>query len=323
MPQLLLGDKLQKAAARFPLLLYPLWTLEAAILGGFWSISWCLPPDWASALGYRLFHGIGPYLPKNRHVRANLALAFPEKSSAEIDALARRIWGNFGAVLAEYPHLAALADNRDGQRVEVVAKTDLQPYCEARKSAVFAAAHLGNWEFCPIAGSRLGLPVTVIYSPQKNPLLDRMLLRKRQALGCNFLTKNDSMRATVKLLTSGQSIGLLVDQRVDSGDPIPFFGIAAATTSSPARLALKFGCDLIPSQVERLQGAHFRVTFHPPVEPDDDGADTRTQVLQMTRKLNAIFEDWIRQNPEQWFCSKRRWPEGARPPDATQPADND
>lgn len=322
MPQLLLGDKLQKAADRFPALLYPLWAMEAAMLGGFWAVSWCLPTDWASVLGYRLLYGIGRYLPKNRHVEANLALAFPEKSAAEIDELARQIWGNFGAVLAEYPHLAALAASRDAKRLEVVAKTDLQPYCEGKKSAVFAAAHVGNWELCPVAGSWLGISVTVIYSPQKNPLLDRMLLRRRRALGCDFLPKTDSMRATVKLLTSGKSIGLLVDQRVDSGEPVPFFGIDTPTTSSPARLALKFGCPLIPSQVERLEGARFRVTFHPPIEPDDPRAPTTVKALQMTRKLNAVFEEWIRQNPRHWLCSKRRFPKDARPAAKSRP-DND
>jgi KDO2-lipid IV(A) lauroyltransferase len=135
-----------------------------------------------------------------------------------------------------------------------------------------------------------------------------MLWRKRQLLGCKFLAKEDSMRATVRLLSKGTSMGFLVDQRIDSGELIPFFGVAAPTTSSPARLALRLGCDLIPVQVERLQGAHFRVTFHAPLKPDDEQADKVTQALQLTGKLNALFETWIRQHPQQWLCTKRRWP---------------
>ena len=28
----------------------------------------------------------------------------------------------------------------------------------------------------------------------------------------------------------------------------------------------------------------------------------------MTQQLHRQFEDWIRERPEDWFCSKRLWP---------------
>ena len=85
------------------------------------------------------------------------------------------------------------------------------------------------------------------------------------------------------------------------------------TTVMPARLALKFGAALVPARVERLVGARSRVTVHEPIEPDDDAADEQAKVSQMTRKVNALFEDWIREHPEQWTCTKRRWPKRLTP----------
>jgi KDO2-lipid IV(A) lauroyltransferase len=311
--QLFLGPKLEQVTAKLPLLLYPFWLLEASILSFFWWVSSLLSPDRATAFGRWLFSRLGPHLPKNRQVRDNLRLAFPEKTPAQIDTLARGVWGNFGAVLAEYPHLGTIAHDPTEQRLEIVAKTDLQPYCQGKKAAVFVSAHLANWELPPVAALKLRIPVTAIYSPLRNPLLNRMLWRKRQALGCGFLTKQDSMRPTIRLLSSGTSMGFIVDQRVDDGEWLPFFGIEALTTSSPARLALRLGCELIPVQVERLQGARFRVTAHPPVKPDDDQADNSTKALQMTNKINALFAAWIRQHPQEWLCTKRRWPKTAAP----------
>ena len=105
-----------------------------------------------------------------------------------------------------------------------------------------------------------------------------------------------------------------MDQRVDSGVPIPFFGIDKHTTLVPARLALRHGYDLVPVRTERLDGARFRVTFLPPLRPDDPGADEIEQARQVTRKINALFEEWIRERPTDWWCSKRRWPKDAHPP---------
>ena len=313
MARLFLGHSLRAAAVKSRLLQYSLWSLEAGILGAFWGFCSLLPPDRVVAFGQWSLSRLGPWLAKHRQVKNNLSLAFPDKTTAQIEALAQAVWGNLGAVLAEYPHLPKIVNDSTGQWLEIDLKTDLQPYRQGKKAAVFVAAHLGNWELSAAVAIKLGVPLTVLYAPLTNPLLDRMLWRKRQLLGCNFLAKEDSMRATVRLLTRHQSMGFLVDQRVNSGELIPFFGMAASTTSSPARLALKLGCDLIPVQVERLQGAHFRVTFHAPLKPDDEQADKATQALQLTGKLNALFEAWIRQRPQQWLCTKRRWPKTVTP----------
>jgi lauroyl/myristoyl acyltransferase len=41
----------------------------------------------------------------------------------------------------------------------------------------------------------------------------------------------------------------------------------------------------------------------------------------MTQRVNARFEQWIRERPEQWQCTKRRWPrERASEPSAASAA---
>jgi KDO2-lipid IV(A) lauroyltransferase len=141
-----------------------------------------------------------------------------------------------------------------------------------------------------------------------------MLYRHRQALGCRLVPRGDALRTIMRELDAGRSIGLLVDQRVDSGEPVPFFGIEKLTTVVPARLALRFDCDLIPVRVERLPAAHFRVTAYEPVTCKDRTLSQHGRALEMTRQINALFEDWIRELPEQWFCSNRRWAKTATPP---------
>jgi len=57
------------------------------------------------------------------------------------------------------------------------------------------------------------------------------------------------------------------------------------TNTVPARLALRFECELVPARAERLSGGRYRITLYPPVLPDDgiDGAaaheiDAQSQV---------------------------------------------
>jgi KDO2-lipid IV(A) lauroyltransferase len=37
--------------------------------------------------------------------------------------------------------------------------------------------------------------------------------------------------------------------------------------------------------------------------------------MQMTRKINALFESWIRERPQEWMCTKRRWSKHLTKPD--------
>ena len=70
---------------------------------------------------------LGPYLTyKTEIFKHNLKLAFPNRTETEIEVLAREIWGNFGAVLAEYPHMKTMCSQEAQQRIETVIKGDIQ-----------------------------------------------------------------------------------------------------------------------------------------------------------------------------------------------------
>jgi KDO2-lipid IV(A) lauroyltransferase len=311
--KLLLGDKHKTHSPR---LLRLLWTLEAGVVGLLGAISRLLPPDTASRIAARLARHIGPRLDKTRLIRRNLKVAFPEKSAAEIDQLVHGVWGTLGSIVAEYPHLPTICGTQAEQRLEIVMQDKFPVFdLTGKKPAVFVTAHLGNWEIAAATIAHLGVPLTVVYTALQNPRMDHLLRNAREALGYRMIERSSAARELVRRLKAGTSVGLIVDQRVDSGAMIPLFGHDMLTSITPAQLALRFGCDLIPVQIQRMEGARFRVIFHLPVTADDAATPDEQKVLQMTRKVNALFEDWIRERPHEWMCTKRRWPKHLTKPD--------
>lgn len=311
MARLILGKTLRRHYDRSPFLRHCAWLLEAALVGGFWGVCALLPVARASALGRRVMAVLGPRSRKHHKVLSNMRLMFPGRSAQEQAAIAREMWGNFGAVFAEYPHLGRTLHRETAERVEIQGQAHLEGCLGRQRPVVFVTAHLMNWE---IPGSTIvfsGLPLVVVFSPLQNPYLDRMLQRYRNVEGIRLIRKADSFRPLYRELAAGNAVIILPDQRVDGARPVPFFGHDAPTTDSPARLALRFDCDLVPVRVERLAGVRFRVTFHPPLRPNDEKVPVQDQALDMTRQLNALFESWIRERPQDWLCTKRRWPKEA------------
>jgi len=302
---------LRRWLERAPVLRSLVWTFEAAALWLAWAALRVLGPDRGARLGRAALGAVGPRLRKSRQVHANLARAFPELDLAEREALAGRVWGSTGAMLADFANLDRICGREARERIEVVVKSDLQVFAGQGRPAVFAAAHLANFQLGTVAAAHRGAPMTALYSPISNPLIDRLIRRRRRAIACGLVPRDGGIRALASELRNGRSVGLVVDTRVDGGVPVPFFGRDAQTSTAPARLALRFGCELVPLRVERIADARFRVTFGEPVTSDDPALGSKQRALVMTRKLNAQFETWIRERPDQWLCLKRRWPKDA------------
>ena len=290
------------------------WRVAALVLSAGWWLVGRLSPDRASAWGAAAFRSIGPHLYKMPNVRRNLALAFPERSPAAIEELARDVWANFGAVFAEFAHFETLCGPEADAYIEFVAKGEIRALTERARPAIFVAAHLANFNLAAFAAGRmLGEPLTVVYASEPNPWVDRAIAARRERLGCRLVPRERSLRQLMRELDAGRSLGFVADTRNEEGEMLPFFGIEAATSVIPARLAVRYGCELIPARVERLGGARFRFTLSDPIAPEDPNADEREQARSMTRALLGHFEGWIRERPGDWWCTSRRWPKDARP----------
>jgi len=101
---------------------------------------------------------------------------------------------------------------------------------------------------------------------------------------------------------------MLVDQKMNDGIPVPFFGRDAMTAPALARLALRFDCAVVPVRVDRLARARFRITAEPPLPLPRSGERARDTAALM-RSVNAVLERWIRERPDHWLWLHRRWPD--------------
>lgn len=284
--------------------------LEGVLIRGYFSLLSRLSLASACRLGFHVFATLGRVIARRHKMIANLAVAFPDKSPAELRQLARGCFGHLGMAFAELCHLPDIWAER-AERLDFVADPTVKVLRGGDRPAVFVTAHVGSWQLGNLIAAEYDIPVTIIYAPESNPAVDDVVRELRAPLPIKILPRDNVMRQLMRELAAGRSIGLAGDTRLDEGDDIPFFGVAAPTNTVPARLALRFGCELIAVSTERLPGNRFRVTVHAPVEPDDPTASTLDQALQMTTKLNVQFESWIRRTPDQWACFARRWPRAA------------
>jgi len=294
-------------AKRSPRLVGFGWWIEASVIR---SVMWLLrhlPLQFATRIARVLFATFGPHTQVARRVRRNLVVAFPERSDAQRRQLVREIFGNLGVTLAEIAQLDRIWADRQ-RRIEFVAAPEIEFLREKGRPAVLVTAHVSAYTLTNFVAGNYGFPLTMLYLPESNPYVRDMILRLYRALPVDLQSRDNSMRTLLGALANGHTVGLACDVRLDVGESLPFFGHDMSANTVPARLALRYGCELVATRAERLPGGRYRITMLPPVRPADPTASEGEQARNMTQQLIGIFENWIRAAPGEWMCLARRWP---------------
>ncbi len=274
-----------------------------------YSLFRILPIDLASALGGWLGRTIGPRIPISERAVRNLTAAFPEKTPAEIAAIVSGMWDNLCRMVAEYPHLEEI-DVYDAQgRVEVSGGENVDLLRDDGRPGIFFSAHIGNWEIVSLGATQRGVPLDRIYRESNNRLTEWLYKRGRVAVEGALIPKGAAgARVLLKSLKDGKHIGMMMDQKMNDGIPVPFFGRDVMTAPALAELAFRYDCPVVPARIERLKGARFRLIFLPPLDMVQTG-DRQADVAASMAKVNALLEQWIRDTPEQWLWLHNRWPD--------------
>ena len=268
---------------------------------GAWSV------DRASGFGAWLMRTFGPLTGAHRVGDINMQRALPDLDADARRAALTAAWDNLGRTMAEYPLLSRFLNGRESERVELEGDEALAMLAvlSARgEPAILACAHFGNWEVLPIAIARAMKPVTIVYRPANNPLVDAMIADVRAPYAAGLAPKGaGGAREIVSALKAGGLVAIVVDQKMNNGVEAQFFGRGAMTGPAVVKFAQRFACPVFPVHTLRTGGAHFKVIIEKPwhFSPNDD-------VQEALTRINQHIEGWIRRTPGQWLWMHRRWP---------------
>lgn len=275
--------------------------IQYGILKGALWVLGCMPVDAASATGGAIFKTIGPLMGISKTARRNMAMCYPQWDAARIENTLRGMWDNLGRVVAEYPHLAAIAQShrvtfRNAERFEAVR--------DSHAPAIFIGGHMGNWEIMPPALLLvLNLPMHSVYRAPNNPLVDKLLVGLRSTGGRlrSFGKNRKGLAQTLRALQDNETVGMLIDQKMNTGVEAQFFGHPAMTSTAFVELARKLNCPVVPGRMIRTHGCNFEFDAEPPLQIE--GRDT----MDVIADAHAVLERWINEHPEQWLWLHRRW----------------
>ncbi len=276
-----------------------------------------LPLETATALSAGAWVRIAPLVNPKRQRRAleNLAIAFPEKPGAERRAICDAHWRNLGRVMVETMQIDRMI--KDPNRVRVATDRIFARYKNKLGPVVGVSLHMGNWEVSIWPFVEAGANPAAVYRSVNNPYVDQYLRDQRRDLYPGGLFGRGKVEGdhgdnqkTARILTDfvrrGGRLGLVCDLYDRTGIDVPFFGKDAKTQAIAAMIARRVGARIWMSRCRRIgTSSRFEIDIKELRVPRS--ANQSDDIRWIMTHMQSQFEAWIREAPEQWMWSNRRW----------------
>lgn len=238
----------------------------------------------------------------------HLSWAFPEKSAHEIKKLTKstfKMLGKNGGEILRTSRIKTLEQLNEFLVTEGYENFEI---ANAKgKGVIFLTCHLGAFDLQVTNMAMRGLNPNIIGTPLKDPRLNELLWNYRNAHGAIAIERGRETFRMIKILKSGGSVALLIDQDTKVKTTfVDFFGKPAATPVGATILALKTGAAIVPTYVHLAEDGLQHMHILPEISLRVSGNEEE-DIVYNTQVLTNFIEAVIRQHPDQWVWMHERW----------------
>ncbi len=259
----------------------------------------------ATKLSGKIFSIFGPIFRSKKIFNNNILKAYPNLDKEKKEKIYKNMWINYGKILAEYMFIKDFRHSPNfSKKIIVENQNQLNEIKKNEESVIFISGHFNNFELMAMHIEKSGINLAAVYRPLNNKFLNYIMEYIRKKYICkNQIKKGISgTKELLKKFKNGNSIALMIDQRVSEGISSNLFNEKAFTTTIPAQFVKKFKAKIIPIYIERTKEDDFKLKIQQPlIFKNEESVET------ITLYLNNILEKMIVQNPDQWIWTHNRW----------------
>lgn len=249
------------------------------------------------------------YLPGYRRkvTRRNLLNSFPEKSLGEIVHIERRFYMHLADLFIETLKSGHMSEKEFRKRF-VITNPELPSEILASGRDVLAVSgHYCNWEWLVAAPLYIKGKTLIIYRPLKNKRFDKLIFRLRSRFGIVLTPLSNIVREIISHRNQGMNtMSVFIADQAPRKKEISywttFMNQDAPVYLGAEKVSTKFDMAVLFMNVKKIRRGHYELTF------EELFRDTRTlSEYEVTEAHVRRLEEMIREKPEYWTWTHRRW----------------
>ncbi|GAC1302374.1 MAG: lysophospholipid acyltransferase family protein [Mucilaginibacter sp.] len=243
---------------------------------------------------------------RRKVVKENLANAFPEKSIGERNGIEKKYYKYLADLIVETIKLISISESEIRRRMVTGNDNLMEHYFSQGKSIIAVSAHYCNWE---MAAVRFGLITDnkriIVYKPLSNTVFDDFFNKTRSRFGSTMISMRQTLRKMIEYRNELTFSVLASDQtpaRDDARYFTTFLNQPTAVFSGIEKLTKLTDSVVVFYRIDLVKRGYYISTIVPLVEEPNKAAP-----FEITETHVKYLESIIREKPEYWLWSHRRW----------------
>jgi KDO2-lipid IV(A) lauroyltransferase len=242
-------------------------------------------------------------------VRENLANSFPEKTHADRLGIEKKYYRYLGDLIVESIKTLSISKKEvmrrmvpmDNQTNQLVAD-----YFASGKSILGVAGHYCNWEMAALSCSMMtDQERLVVYKPLKNKVFDELFIKSRSRFGAELVAMKDILKKLVRTRDK-RSFTILLSDQTPVQESVQYFtnflNQPTAVFLGVEKLAKVLEAVVVYCNIKCVKRGYYSYNF---ITLTNEPKNTAEH--EITNQHVAHLEQLIRDEPQYWLWSHRRW----------------
>ena len=285
------------------------------------------PALWfVSKLPYRLFYMLSDFFffmvyhvvgYRKKVVYNNLKLVFPEKKEKEVLRIQKDFFKHMCDMFMEMVKTMNLSKNQVKKRYDIKNIEVIQEI-EKTKSVLVVCAHYANWEWNVSMNNYVQSKGYAVYQKIGNDYFDKWIKRVRERWNTTLITQKQTVKTVVRDKSIGVTgiFGMVSDQSPQAHRAqywSEFMGIKVPIFNGAEIMARKMDLAVVFLKVSKVRRGYYQAEFIPITT---SGSETAKN--EITDTFLKLTEQQIREKPEHYLWTHRRWKHRNKVPEAFQ-----
>ena len=284
-----------------------------------------------AAIGYYLFYGINwiiTLLPlpvlyifsdflylvlyyvvsyRRNVVATNLKNSFPEKTDKELKIIEKKFYRHLSDILVETFKSTHMTRANQKKRFTYSNLEIIDKLREEKRDIIAIMGHYNNWEWPTLLPYYLKYKTIIIYKPLQNKYFNRFINNHRSEHGIVLTPTSQVIREIINCRKNDiNTVSVFISDQIPSKGDIKywttFLNQDTAVFTGAGKIASKYDMAMVFFHVQKVKRGYYNLN----IEPLFDHTEGLSEEM-ITEKHVRKLEEIIKEKPEYWIWSHRRW----------------
>ena len=284
-----------------------------------------------AAIGYYLFYGINwiiTLLPlpvlyvfsdflylvlyyvvsyRRNVVATNLKNSFPEKTDKELKIIEKKFYRHLSDILIETFKSTHMTRANQKKRFTYSNLEIIDKLREEKRDIIAIMGHYNNWEWPTLLPYYLKYKTIIIYKPLQNKYFNRFINNHRSEHGIVLTPTSQVIREIINYRKKDiNTVSVFISDQIPSKGDIKywttFLNQDTAVFTGAGKIASKYDMAVVFFHVQKVKRGYYNLN----IELLFDHTEGLSEEV-ITEKHVRRLEEIIKEKPEYWIWSHRRW----------------